>query len=309
MEEGLLKKHSYSSIDVFCNCPRRYDLTYNKDFRSKVTTLALGMVSIAHKCLELLILTQMGKLSYTLDEIINILYEGWIEPEPNNEEQKTKDGNLLGVNALKEQFFEDFLEGGYSTKLITFKNLLAREFIMGDWKPIAVEQEFTYNFKDICLFHGFIDRVDMNSKGELRVVDYKSSKKIYENKKLNHSMQMGVYKNACLDLFGKIPVEYVYHFVFLDEQQNALQGKFLNKIDEEIIDTLTNLYNCSRSDSWAPQPSPLCYWCPFHGTSPNADPEFIGRCQYFSLWTPNNKTFKVHKPYFADINEAARVDW
>ena len=307
MEEKELKRHSYSSIDVFVNCPMRYDFTYNKGYRSSVTTLALGMGSIAHKCLELLILTKMGKASYTLEQIINVLYEGWIEPE-NENEQKTKEGNLLGVNELQKKFFEDFIEGGYSVKLITFKQLLAREFIMGDWKPIAVEQEFTYNFKDICCFHGFIDRVDMNSKGELRVVDYKSSKKIYDNKKLNHSMQMGVYKNACLELFGKIPIEYVYHFIFLDEQQNALKGKYVAKIDQEIIDTLGDYNICDRTENWKPNPSPLCYWCPYHGNSPNADPEFSGMCQYYSLWTPENKTFKVRKPYFETINDI-KTQW
>ena len=107
MEEQELKRHSYSSIDVFVNCPMRYDLTYNKGYRSNITTLALGMGSIAHKCLELLILTQMGKLSYTLEQIIDILYNGWVEPT-TDDETKTKEGNLLGVNALKEKFLEDF---------------------------------------------------------------------------------------------------------------------------------------------------------------------------------------------------------
>ena len=122
-------------------------------------------------------------------------------------------------------------------------------------------------------------------------------------------MQMGVYKNACLELFGKIPVEYVYHFVFLDEQQSALKGKFLDKIDQELVDVLNDYSLCRRTDNWKPQPSPLCYWCPFHGHSPNADPEFVGMCQYFSLWTPENKTFKTHRQYYENINDVKRFEW
>lgn len=306
METIELKTHSYSSIDTFVNCPMRYDLTYNKGYRSSNITIALGMGSIAHKCLELTVLTQMGKANYTYADIIKILEEGW--QDTDNIEGQTKEGNLLGVNDLKKQFFEDFLEGGYSTKLVIFKQILKSQFIEGDWKPLAVEKEFNFNYNNLCYFHGFIDRVDINSKGELRVVDYKTSKKTYDEKKLNHATQMGVYKNACIDLYGKTPIEYMYHFIFLDKTQQALEGKYAKSIDKDITNILKDLSISNTTDNWKPNPSPLCYWCPFHGYSPNADAEFIGMCQYFSLWTPENKTFKTNRVYVENINDKP-VDW
>lgn len=55
---------------------------------------------------------------------------------------------------------------------------------------------------------------------------------------------------------------------------------------------------------YPPKPTPLCYWCPFHSTSPNADPKFSGLCQYHSLWTPEKKSFAVLNPYGQEIKKA-----
>lgn len=299
--EDKSKRFSYSSIDTFCTCPMRFDLTYNKGYRSEKTTLALGLGSIAHKCLELSILTKMGKEKYTIDELINILYKGWSDDEET----------IPGVEELEKLFFDDFIEGRYGVKLITFKDLLQKDFVDTEWTPIAVEQEFTFVYEDKCVFHGFIDRVDINSQGELRVVDYKTSKKTYDNDKLNHAMQMGVYKNACIDLYGKVPVEYMYHFIFLDETQQALEGKYVDKIDKKISKVIDEIYENRTTDEWKPKPSPLCYWCPYTGSSPLADDNFTGMCQYYSLWTPQNKTYATRRKWDANSpnNKRNAVDW
>ena len=52
--------------------------------------------------------------------------------------------------------------------------------------------------------------------------------------------------------------------------------------------------------------TPLCYWCPFHSTSPNADPKFSGLCQYHSLWTPEKKSFAVLNPYGQEIKKETK---
>lgn len=299
--EDKSKRFSYSSLDTFCTCPMRFDLTYNKGFRSEKTTIALSLGSIAHKCLELCILTKMGKAKYTIDELINILYKGW------SDEEET----IMGVDEIEEKFFDDFIEGKYSVKLITFKELLRKDFIDTEWTPIAVEQEFTFEYEDKCIFHGFIDRVDINSKGELRVVDYKTSKKVYDADKLNHAMQMGVYKNACKAIYGKTPVEYMYHFIFLDETQLALEGKYIDKIEAKLSKVIDEIYTNRRTNEWKPKPSPLCYWCPYTGSSPLADELYLGMCQYYSLWTPERKTYAVRKKWNENdpLNKNNGFEW
>ena len=313
-----IDKYSYSSIDTFCTCPLRYDLSYNKGLRSKKPAIALAMGSIAHKCLELLVQTKMGKVNYTIDELISILYNGWEEGKVShdvskNEDdtEKSKDEKLIGVNEIQTIFFDDFIEGEYSTKMITFKELLKTELFEDDWQPLATEQEFTFQFENKYLFHGFIDRIDINSKGDIRVIDYKSSKKTYDTDKLNNAKQMGVYKLACQQLYGKTPVEFIYHFVFLDEKQNALEGQYVDKIDSVIKKTMNAIEKSKQTASWKPKPSPLCYWCPFTGSSPLADEEFNGYCQYYSLWTPNHKTYTTNRVWKEPTSQDKKyeVDW
>ena len=47
---------------------------------------------------------------------------------------------------------------------------------------------------------------------------------------------------------------------------------------------------------WFPSPSPLCYWCFACENNPTAS-KYKKECQYYSLWTPNNKVYDVNKTY------------
>ena len=47
-----LPRLSYSSLEVFKNCPYQFNMKYNEKKRANETTLALELGSILHKVLE-----------------------------------------------------------------------------------------------------------------------------------------------------------------------------------------------------------------------------------------------------------------
>lgn len=47
-----------------------------------------------------------------------------------------------------------------------------------------------------------------------------------------------------------------------------------------------------------PKPTPLCHWCNFCTTNPEAT-IYKNECEYYSKWTPTQKTFEVNKKWNA----------
>ena len=47
-----------------------------------------------------------------------------------------------------------------------------------------------------------------------------------------------------------------------------------------------------------PKPTPLCHWCNFCTTNPEAT-IYKNECEYYSKWTPAHKTFEVNNKWYA----------
>ena len=93
-----------------------------------------------------------------------------------------------------------------------------------------------------------------------------------------------------------LPVEYQYRLILLDQEQYGLslgwEKRFITAMDK-----LLNLLDESKaSNEWLPKPTPLCHWCSFCWTNPDAK-DFKNECPYYSLWTPENKTFEINQKY------------
>ncbi len=92
----------------------------------------------------------------------------------------------------------------------------------GDWRPLRFEQ--TFGFKGapplvlpvgerLVRLHGFIDRIDSNPSGELRVIDYKTGSSHLAARDLieGRRLQLAVYAMAARDVLGLgEPVEGFY---------------------------------------------------------------------------------------------------
>lgn len=217
---------------------------------------------------------------------------------------KEKNEKITGINEIKKIYFEQWYKKdsvsnlNYEEKLQLFLNEVLKKEI-NDCEVIAVEMPFEFiyqygNEKQIII-HGYIDRVDRLPDSSLKVVDYKTSKKTYESSKLATPLQHVIYGLACFNEFGVLPSEYQYSFILLNEKQNACSKGYLKRGLAKLDKLLIQKEEMEKNNCFKPKATPLCYWCDFHGTSPNAADEFKGLCEYYSLWTPENKTFKTNK--------------
>lgn len=298
-DRGVLPRLSYSGLEVLRNCPYQYHLKYGEKKFTKETTLALELGSLCHLILELKCNYIKEGKPVDYDYLHFILKYGSIDTNA-----KTKE-HILGVDELKRKYFEEWYEPDnasgmtYEEKMVVFEKVLNEE--MDDtsiWHPIYAELPFEFVYKDRVIFNGFIDRVDINKFGGFRTIDYKTSKKQFESAKVVTSLQFGIYAMAIYYLLGQIPVSFLYRFILIDEDQMAMSYGWEKRLEKTLDNALDKMDKNKKSGIWLPKPSALCHWCNFSVTNPKAH-EFKNDCEYYSLWTPENRVWAVNKKYNA----------
>ena len=305
-DDKNLPVFSYSKMEVFKNCPLQYRYKYIEKKYSQDTSIALELGSLCHYVLE-----QKGKMivsGQTVDyeKLNDILMNGVTETD-----EKTKE-ELLGVNQLKRKYFEVWHEAdnasgaSYDEKIKLFDKVLHDEMEETDWKPTYFEKPFEFVWDNKVVLKGFIDRIDTKD-GQYRTVDYKTSKKVYEQSKLATSLQFGVYALAILNEFGVLPIESEYRFILIDDKQYALTKGWENRLIKAMDKVFGDIEASEKKSVFVPKPSPLCHWCNFCQTNPEAT-IYRNECEYFSKWTPTQKTFEVNKKWNAleNINTAPK---
>ena len=305
-DDKNLPVFSYSKMEVFKNCPLQYRYKYIEKKYSQDTSIALELGSLCHYVLE-----QKGKMivsgeTVDYEKLNDILMNGVTETD-----EKTKE-ELLGVNQLKRKYFEVWHEAdnasgaSYDEKIKLFDKVLHNEMEETDWKPTYFEKPFEFVWDNKVILKGFIDRIDTKD-GQYRTVDYKTSKKIYEQSKLATSLQFGVYALAILNEFGVLPIESEYRFILIDNKQYALTKGWENRLIKAMDKVFGDIEASEKKSMFVPKPSPLCHWCNFCQTNPEAT-IYRNECEYFSKWTPTQKTFEVNKKWNAleNINTAPK---
>ena len=292
---------SYSRIDCFKQCAYKYKLKYIEKNYTETTSLALQLGTLSHYIFE---------LKYTPNQTMSLeeIWQGFLDG--------FEEDGIKGWNELVEEYGFEIYEVDEKTgnsveeRVEIMKDKFFNEAIEEEWEVIGLEKDFLITFNNKAKIKGFIDRVDRHKvTGEIRVIDYKTNKKLYDSKQLPSSLQFYIYALACKELYGQYPTECVYDMLFLDTKQYALTKGWEKRCFTALDKLLDSIiwYQEIGKEHMPPKSSPLCHWCDYCKTNPNADEDYKHLCDYHSLWSRNNKTFEVNKkwipPIFDDSDE------
>lgn len=305
-DRGKLRTISYSQASLKKQCDFRYKLKYIDGNHSESKTLPLELGSILHKGLELKARELMCGSAVSYEYIHDCVVAGCQEKTDKGTEK------LRGIEDLAADYFADWYTPDnasgmdYDEKMSVYFNKVLPTRMEDDlWKVIGAEVAFEFVYKNRCIIHGFIDRIDQSKANPAvyRITDYKSSKKVFPESDIKTPLQMVIYDMACYFLYGVVPEEHVYDFILLDQMQGPKDGVctkgYLKRGLKQLDKILDSIDDCITTGLYKPSPSPLCYWCDFAdaGHTPNASERLGGMCPYYSLWTPEERTFKVNQPW------------
>ena len=234
----------------------------------------------------------------------------------NNEEidyVKLKNNVIVKCAELEKKYFKDFNTKTKNGK--TYKDEMYDYLNYGIYRLkkfhednpniefIDAEKKFNFKYKD-KVFTGFIDRVfRYKDTGKYLIQDLKTWNVPAEKSKLNLSLQFVVYCLSVKDLYNAEPGECIcqYDMPLIDLTQtvnlNNLIGRGKEKLDE--------IFNHIDEKDFHAVPSPLCFWCPYSMTNPNAPKEGKGLCPYFSHWTKEKRSFSVENKWQGEDKDAA----
>lgn len=295
----MIKKEnfSYSKLSTYNQCPFAYNLKYNEKKYFDTPTLANLLGTLVHYTEEQisLALRNSGAPNYKL------LKEQFYDINIPKKNPYDTEGDIFGINILRSRFPKEFFApnektgNNYFSKINNYLNNLGRQekFLIEhpELEIFDVERSFGFEFNGFFI-KGFIDRIlKYKNKDAFQVYDIKTKDKPFTKQETTTPLQHVIYSLGLQNQLNLVePIqECFYDLVFLDMYQPAGTKGFVARGEKK----LTKIFDGIQEKEYPPSPSPLCYWCAYSGTNPATTDEGRFTCPYYSLWTPENKSFEV----------------
>lgn len=278
-------RFSYSKIDTYSQCGFKYKLKYVD----------------GHYFYSGSVATEIGTLIHATEEAIARSLKAGEKPDY----AKLKNDLILKAVDIKHKYREDFRQPDkhgrtYADKLRTYleKSVYRlEEFMAGhpELEIVGIEEAFSFKYNG-TQFKGFIDRAFRDKvTGKVLVQDIKTYAAPVEKEKLATPLQFVIYEMAAEKLWGvkEDEVSCQYDLPFCGVAQDAGTAGFMDRGRKKLDKLLEGI----GQKLFVPSPSPLCFYCPYSITNPEADVKALKEgncfCPYHSLWTKKHKTFET----------------
>lgn len=239
---------SYSGLDAYQNCPLKYKYqAIDKIKTPKSKEAVFG--SLIHATLKFI--HDPAIVSPTLEQALDYYSKNW-------------NGDV---------FEEAEEQAAFSQGVVIIQNYLKKNN-PSEYNIVDLESMFRIELEDQeksqkHIISGIIDRIDKTEDG-FEIIDYKTTKKMPSQEKVDNDLQLSTYLKAFLarypkeiDNLDKIKVSlyYVKHGVKLSSTRTLEQ---LKKSDQIFLDVIREI----EKSNFEPKISPLCDWCGYQNLCP-----------------------------------------
>jgi RecB family exonuclease len=238
---------SYSAYDTYKNCPLKYkfqNIDRIKTPKSKEAVFG----STLHETMKFI--HTPGILSPTLDQAMEHFSNSW-NPAVFDGETEERAAFSQGVKIIQDYYQ---------------KNNPA------DFNIVNLESRFQFEIgteKERHIVSGIIDRIDKTEDG-FEIIDYKTTKKMPTQERVDNDMQLSVYLKAFLSQYPKeienldklkVSLYFLKHGVKLSATRTREQLDQSEKLFLEAIKKIGEV-------NFEPTMSPLCDWCGYQNLCP-----------------------------------------
>ncbi len=238
---------SYSALDTYQSCPLKYKFQNIDRIKTPKSKEAVFGTTI-HGTMKFI--HTPGILSPTLDQAMEHFGNAWnpaVFENPDEERAAFSQGVQIIQNYYQKNNPADF-------------NIIDLESRFGI--QIGAED----NRHDVS---GIIDRIDKTEEG-YEIIDYKTTKKMPSQEKVDNDLQLSVYLKAFLKRYPneiknldkiKVSLYYLKHGVKLSSTRTLEQ---LQKSEDLFLDVIKEI----ESGKFEPIMTPLCDWCGYQNMCP-----------------------------------------
>lgn len=249
-------KVSFSSLDTFKTCPRKYYYNYLLKL-PRIDRPWFSFGNFNHLVLEKFynVIIRCKKVGKEYDRK-QIMYKAFYSALKRFRKDTMK-GRNGGITA--DQLYES-------------KGLLKRylEKIQGAEPEVMwTERKFEVDLGEGVLIRGFIDRVDRIDENTFQIVDYKTSSKTYKPDK-NH--QLNIYALALKSILAMNDIKIFKQLDFIKLGKETKPWEHDNSSDKAIVDELVSEaieirekieLHKNDQEAWEPIENKFCWACDF----------------------------------------------
>lgn len=238
---------SYSALDTYQNCSLKYkfqNIDKIKEPKSKEAVFG----TLVHSTMKFIHAPSL--LQPKLEEALDYFTKNWNSDVFENELEE-RSAFSQGV-AMIQDYYKKNNPADYN--IVDLESRFAIE--------IGPEQQRH-------IVSGIIDRIDKTEDG-YEIIDYKTTKKMPSQEKVDNDLQLSVYLNAFLSRYPKeinnldkikVSLYYLKHGVKLSSTRTLEQLKNADKLFLEVIAAI-------EEGKFEPNVTPLCDWCGFQKLCP-----------------------------------------
>ena len=238
---------SYSAFDTYQNCPLKYKFQQVDKIRTPKSKEAV-FGTVLHDTMKFI--HTPGILSPTLEQAMEHFSNHW-NPAVFEDENEERAAFSQGVKIIQEYYK---------------KNNPA------DFNIVNLESRFQIEIggkDEKHIISGIIDRIDRTEDG-FEIIDYKTTKKMPTQERVENDVQLSVYLKAFLSLYPqeianleniKVSLYFLKHNVKLSAQRTTEQLEETEKVFLETIELI-------KEQKFKPNVSPLCDWCGYQSQCP-----------------------------------------
>lgn len=234
---------SYSALNSYKICPLKYKFQYIDKIRTPKSKEAV-FGTLIHSTLNFI--HTPGILSPSMEQALDYFSKNWNEDVFENE-LEARAAFSQGVDIIR-RYYKD--------------NDIARVNI------VALESPFQIKLGEHVV-SGIIDRIDRTDDG-YEIVDYKTSKKMPSQEKVDHDVQLTIYLQAFLERYPeerknldklKVSLYFVKHGAKLTSTRTQEDLQNIENMFLEVIEKI-------GESEFQPVLNPLCDWCDFQHLCP-----------------------------------------
>lgn len=234
---------SYSALDAYQNCSLKYkfqNIDKIKEPKSKEAVFG----TLIHAAMKFIHTPSL--LPPKLEDALDYFSKNW-NSDVFADELEERNAFSMGVSMISDYYK---------------KNNPA------NYNIVDLESNFQIPVGDHIL-SGIIDRIDKTEDG-YEIIDYKTTKKMPSQEKVDNDLQLSVYLNAFLSRYPKeihnlnkitVSLYYLKHGVKLSATRTKEQLEKANELFLEVIKSI-------EEGKFEPNVTPLCDWCGYQKYCP-----------------------------------------
>ena len=244
---------SFSRLKTFQQCPLRYRYRYLKGMREAFRSIESFLGTTVHGVLEWLYGERATTSIPDLPEVLGEFSRRW-------ESSWSDDVAVIRVS--------DSADDSYRLGREMLTRFFRETFARDSSHTLALEQRFSVRLAPNLVFSGIADRVGRTERGQLFIVDYKTSSRKGTPSEFSEGLQAPLYASCVLRTHDEDEALAGYHYL----RHGSTSWHRVNRARaEELLQRFADLAaTASEAAEFPAKPGVLCAWCGFNAICPSA---------------------------------------